>query len=430
MTNREQLAALVASGGNCVNLGRQLKARNQELWNWVLTATAFLDGRISSDPVRDTERFYCILNGITAVPLNASGEPAKYTNLFRGYSTGEKRAAKQKQAATKAATKQAAKAAQPLKPAPRTKIEEYIARNRKRNAHLYSGPALVENIDYVVCPVTGERRTMITEPYVTKVLGMTMEQFTAMYPDAVLMSQARVQNVKAGLQEIDSETGLTKHELSKKKSTATLSAIDPETGLRGYDKIGQKTRATHMSNVDEFGRNGYQRQVHGRLTTVLDNGLTVEQNAHIKQRQTMMQTFSTGTGGASRQSIKVLKPLLEFLDQNKVKYYFDKQEYCILCPDSQNYYFSDLAIPDFKLVIEYQSKAWHADPALTDEEWNNWKPPRGVAKTAKEVLDYDYNKARSLYKHRGMVTYYVWQRTEKTDIEEILCLLKTMIMKS
>lgn len=154
MTNKEQLAILVERGGNCVNLGRTMKARFPELWCWVLDCTHFLDGRNSTAPVRDTERFYCILNGIVTIPLNSRGEPATYTNFFSGYSTREKLAAKQQLAQEKIAAKSAARAAQPPKPAPRTKIEEFIKRNRKRNAHLYVVDT-VANIDYVVCPVTG-----------------------------------------------------------------------------------------------------------------------------------------------------------------------------------------------------------------------------------------------------------------------------------
>jgi hypothetical protein len=82
------------------------------------------------------------------------------------------------------------------------------------------------------------------------------------------------------------------------------------------------------------------------------------------------------------------------------------------------------------IAIEYQSNAWHANPFLSDAEWKNWKPPRGKKKTADEVLKYDYDKAKSLYKHRGYLTYYIWQKFEKENIEEILCLLKTLTMKS
>lgn len=270
---------------------------------------------------------------------------------------------------------------------------------------------------------------MITEPYVTKILGLTMEQFTAQYPTAALMASSRIENVKAGLKEIDAATGLTKRELAKKKSMATLSTVDPETGLRGYDKLGQKTRATHMSKVDEFGRNGYQQQAHGRVTTVMENGLTVEQNAHIKQHQTMIGRGVTGTGGASKISKEILAPILELLSNNNIKYHFDMKEYGIYDPDSRRYYFWDLTIPMFQITVEYQSHAWHADPTMTNDEWDKWQVPKGKNKTANEALEYDYTKARALYKQRGFVTYYVWERTREDDVKDILCLLQTLIMK-
>ncbi|CAB4129568.1 hypothetical protein UFOVP116_42 [uncultured Caudovirales phage] len=428
MTNKEPLATLVERGGNCVNLGRTVKAQFPELWRWVINNTRFLDARISTAPVRDTERIYCLINGITTIPMHVRGGPAPYTNFFQGYRTGEKLQAKQIKAQEEIAAKAAVRASQPPKSAPLTKIEEFIKRNRKRNAHLYQD-GTVENIDYVVCPVTGERRSMITEPYVSKILGLTMEQFKTQYPTALLMTPSHIENVKSGLKEIDAATGLTKHELAKQKSMVTLSTVDPETGLCGYDRLGQKTRATHMSKVDEFGRNGYQRQAHGRVTTVMENGLTVEQNAHIKQHQTMIERGVSGSGGASKISKEVLAPIIELLSQNNIKYHFDMREYGIYDPDSMRYYFWDLTVPVFNLAAEYQSHAWHADPRMTAEEWDKWQVPKGKPRTATEMLEYDYTKARALFKHRGIVTYYVWERTREDDVKDILCLLKTLIMK-
>jgi len=202
------------------------------------------------------------------------------------------------------------------------------------------------------------------------------------------------------------------------------------TGVSGYAKKGQKTRATHMANIDVLGRNGYQRQATMRVTTVLPNGLTVEQNAHRKQRDTLINNNKSGSGGASMQSRRVLAPVLEFLTSNNIKYYFDREEYGIKDMDSGNYYFWDLTLPTYKIAIEYQSNAWHADPTLSDALWESWSPPRGKVKTAEEVLAYDYEKARSLYRNRGFVTHYIWQQSETTDIKDILCLLQTMITKS
>jgi hypothetical protein len=305
-----------------------------------------------------------------------------------------------------------------------TKILEFIKRNKKRNDHLYES-GLTEGYDYVVCPISGERLSMIKENYIIKILGMSVTD----YPAVQRICQKRKENIKFGLKEIDADTGLTRYELGQTKAREILSRVD-ETGLSGYHKKGKKTRATHLANIDEFGRNGYRRQADYRLTTVLLNGLTIEQNAHIKQREKLIANNVSGTGGASKLSKKVLKPILEFLNENNIRYYFDSTEYGIKDPDSGNYYFYDLTIPEFTMVIEYQSSAWHADPMLSETEWRDWKPPRGKVKTATDVLQYDYSKARSLYKNRGMTTYYVWQLTQDTDVKEILCLLKTLITKS
>lgn len=308
-----------------------------------------------------------------------------------------------------------------------TKIEKFKRRNRRRNAHLYDDDK-IQDIDYVICPVTQERCVLIRKDYIERVLEMSVAEYDRLYPGARRSCLARIENIKKGIHQVDPLTGKTKYETSQAKARKTLSQVD-DSGMSGYDKKGQKTRATHMTNIDEFGRNGYRRQADNRLSTILDNGLTVEQNAHIKQKETLLKNNKTGSGGASKLSKKVLSPILNLLDEYGVKYYFDATEYGIKDTDTGNYYFWDLTIPTLKLAIEYQSSSWHADPLLTENEWNVWHPPKGKTKSAAEVLLYDYNKARSLFKHRGYITYFVWQRTQEFDIERLACLLKTLIMK-
>lgn len=304
-----------------------------------------------------------------------------------------------------------------------SKLASFIKRNKKRNAHLYQ-PGLIEGHDYVTCPVSGERLSMIKDNYITKILDMAVEE----YPNVQRICHRRRENIKHGLHQIDPTTGLTRYEVGQIQARQILKQVD-STGCSGYKKKGQRTRATHLNRVDEFGRNGYKRQAHVRLTTVLENGLTVEQNAHIKQKETLIKNNKTGTGGASKLSKKALAPIISFLKENNTKFYFDSNEYGVKDITTGNYYFWDLTIPDYNIAIEYQSSAWHADPSLTQGEWESWRPPKGRLRAAQEVLEYDYTKARCLYKHRGIVTYYVWQRTQEQNVEEILCLLKTQITK-
>jgi hypothetical protein len=305
----------------------------------------------------------------------------------------------------------------------KTKLDQFISRNQKRNSHLYQA-GLTIGYDFVVCPISNQRLSMIKDNYITNVLQMSLDK----YPITQRICNKRKENIKAGLQIIDATTGLTKYELGQLKARAILRQVD-STGLSGYAKKGQRTRATHMDNIDKLGRNGYRRQADYRLNTVLPSGLTIEQSAHIKQRDTLIKNGKSGTGGASKLSKKILHPVIEFLNVNNIKYYFDLTEFGIKDTDTGNFYFYDLTIPDFHIAIEYQSSAWHSDPTLSESEWSNWKPPRGNKKTADECLQYDYNKAKALYKHRKIVTYYVWQRSQERDIEDIICLLKTLITK-
>lgn len=421
--NFENLKLLVNNGGNCVNLGRTIKSKHFNLYNWVLEKTSFLD---SSPKLKFNERVFCILNNFTEKPLDEFGKPARFVNLFIGYSL--KKISHNRQLLRE--KKLRAKEEQTQQKQPKlklTELEKFVIRNQKRNSHLYYNDR-VEGVDYVVCPVSKERMSMVKSTYITQVLGMSVAEYDTLYPGARRVCEARKNNIRQGLHKVDSKSGKSKYQISQEKARKILSAVD-ETGASGYKRKGQKTRATHMSNVDEFGRNGYRRQADSRLTTVLPNGLTIEQNAHLKQKQTLLDRNKTGTGGASMLSIRVLKPIINYLKQNQIKYYFDDSEYGIKDPESGNYYFWDLTIPEFKIAIEYQSSAWHADPTLTEDKWHTWQPPLGKKKTADEVLQYDYNKARSLYKNRNFVTYYVWQNSQENDVEEILCLMKTLNTK-
>ena len=156
-----------------------------------------------------------------------------------------------------------------------TKLNQFIKRNRKRNAHLYVD-GLTEGYDYVVCPISNERMSMIKISYVEKILGMSIDQFDNLYPTLQKISKKRTENIKTGLHQIDLTTGLSKYEVGQQKARNTLKQTDDD-GLTGYKKKGQKTRATHMNNVDPLGRNGYSQIA----TTAIIKGNTTKANKGI-----------------------------------------------------------------------------------------------------------------------------------------------------
>ena len=137
------------------------------------------------------------------------------------------------------------------------KLEQFKKRNQKRNAHLYQTDK-IPGVDYIVCPVSQERLSMIKSSYIEQVLGMTVDEYDALYPGVRGVSEARKRNIKTGLHRVDPATGKTRYEIGKEKARKALSE-DDENGVSGYKRKGEKTRATHMKNIDEFGRNGYSQ---------------------------------------------------------------------------------------------------------------------------------------------------------------------------
>jgi len=192
-----------------------------------------------------------------------------------------------------------------------TKINQFIKRNCRRNARLYQ-PGLIQGQDYVVCPISSARLSMIKDNYITRVLGMNVED----YPPVQRICQGRKENIKQGLQKIDPTTGLTMYEAGQIKARTVLKQVDSD-GLSGYKKKGQKTRATHMNKIDEFGRNGYSQLATKAIikgnTTKAIKGLITDPTVRLefyrykaivthlteKHRNTLTSGYVTGLAGKS-----------------------------------------------------------------------------------------------------------------------------------
>lgn len=152
------------------------------------------------------------------------------------------------------------------------KIKKLKQRQEKREADgLYHADAQ-EGHDYIVCPIAEVRFTKIKKGHITGTLGMTEEEYYALFPDlkgkvAQRLKDRISQGQKTKLAYYDDgspvldEQGnhITADQWGRQKARDTLNEIDPETGKRRYDMLGEKTRDTHMSKVDEYGLNGYQR---------------------------------------------------------------------------------------------------------------------------------------------------------------------------
>lgn len=420
MTNFEQLEQLISISGNCVNLGRTIKAQYPTLYDWILAQTMFLN---HTSHVSMNERMYCIINHIKQPVMNAWSQPAKFINLFQGYSL--KVVTKCRSDNKKIKTKRIDK----CKPDKLSKLEQFKARNRKRNSHLYHAH-MKQDVDYVVCPISQERMSMIRDDYIKNILGLEPRYYWGMHAHLPKCSLARKRNIKRGLSVIDPNTGLTKHAISIMHAQVTKT-MPNQNGETIYQKIGQKTRAAHMANVDSNGMNGYQRLAHHRLTTIMPDGRRLEDHAHEKRAQVIAQqgVINKKNYGASKLSKKHLDPVLCWLKEQQIPYYFDHNEFVVRDNTLGRNYFYDLVVPSLGVVVEYQSLRYHAWPLMTNAEWISYKQPFSNY-SADELTCYERRKAKVIYHKYGYLMWYVWQPTVNTDVADIICYLKTLIMKS
>lgn len=253
--NIKLINELIDKGGNCVNLSRSIKAKYPELFQYILDNTKFLDDKPN---LKINERIYCIANKITSRVRNNFGEYAIFTDIFHGYSMREHTHSKYLSGVKtkqEKENKRIAKESIPKLSERDQKIQKAIIRQKQRRPQLYEDDA-VEIQDYVECPISGIRFSMLNEKHITGTLGMSVDEFDSLYPNLIKVSNNHKQKVKEVLQTIDENTGKTIHQTAIEKAQKTLHSVD-EHGISGYKKLGQKTRATHMTNIDEHGRNGY-----------------------------------------------------------------------------------------------------------------------------------------------------------------------------
>jgi len=160
-----------------------------------------------------------------------------------------------------------------------TKVEQFKKRNRRRNKHLYK-KGLLEGYDYIICPMSNERLSMIKSSYIVKVLGITVEEYDKRFPGQPKFCGKRGENLSKGLKRINPATGIRRAVEIQKKARKNLTKVDDD-GLTGDERRAIKTRKSNLRNIVD-GKNGYQRTVNTRRDTILDNGLSIFDNGLLK----------------------------------------------------------------------------------------------------------------------------------------------------
>jgi hypothetical protein len=266
---KDILNKLIRENGNCVNLGRHIKASDLNLYNDIMSVTSFINNNRKFN-----ERIYCIINDINSLQLDSYNKPARFINLNRGYSIKGKLKYRQdnKNISTTLKTREEISTDIKLN---RIKYAGLVnstdeVLGEKIRTHIRQWPnnsgkslydvKMIKDKDYVVCPITKLRKTSIRKNYTENILGLTMEQYLDIVgKEFVLIAPGHKTKLSDSLKNIDINTGKTVHKLAHEKAEQTLNEVDINTGKTGYKMLGEKSKATHESNINENGLNGYQQ---------------------------------------------------------------------------------------------------------------------------------------------------------------------------
>ena len=239
------------------------------------------------------------------------------------------------------------------------------------------------------------QQSMLTD--VDPTTGLNKKQSAALLAIERLKSQ---QDKESGLDRWTNSRQKSKHshvnrsfekkQLSIEKRERTMSTVNPDTGLTKYQSTGNKIRQTK---------------------TVIDptTGLSIAQVTAAKNLTNPKWLRGVGRGKASTESMKLLKPLIDYARQLNLKYYCgtdDSQEYFISI-SGYPVKFYDFVIPELKLIIEYHGEYWHPNrDRLSEDEWAKWKIPI-TYRSAEEISTNDQLKLK-LANMRGFEVVYVW----------------------
>lgn len=128
-------------------------------------------------------------------------------------------------------------------------IKAAVMRNKKDQQHLFVD-GLQLGVDYLMCPLTGMRKTVMKESHFTKLGFSSFADALKMFPELVTSLPSMVDNrVKAQSAVID---GKSSRQLAEEKRRASRSTIG-EDGLTVDQRAGEKGKHTKETTCDAYG---------------------------------------------------------------------------------------------------------------------------------------------------------------------------------
>lgn len=154
-------------------------------------------------------------------------------------------------------------------------------------------------------------------------------------------------------------------------------------------------------------------------------------NKSTEEKTKILRKKSVKIGQASKQSLSLFNPIIDYCQKINVKYYVGTSgniEYFINdIKNTGRFYSYDFTIPALKLIIEFNGETWHPNKEkLSEDEFNKWRNPIS-GKTAEEQYHYDILK-KQVATARGFKVITIWSSDNiQQKIDEIITLINRLI---
>lgn len=188
-------------------------------------------------------------------------------------------------------------------------------------------------------------------------------------------------------------------------------------GCRGYCGPRKNTDEDIISKAREVHGNAYDysKMVFKNILTKIEivcpehGSFFQTPDNHIRKGNKCPYCKNTG---ASRESKKVLTPIIRELQKRNIQFFFDSTEFRVDVGSGQTRYHLDLYVPSLNLNVEFNGSAWHPDfTQLTESEWNSWTVGNRGMMTASTKALRDNAKYRFLFNALHCVTWVITPNT-------------------
>ena len=131
-----------------------------------------------------------------------------------------------------------------------------------------------------------------------------------------------------------------------------------------------------------------------------------------------------GWHSASKQSLIIMKPIIEFCKLNNIECYYgaDNKKEWIIHNNNKSYIY-DFTIPLYGIIIEYNGETWHPNPSWEIEQWNKWVHPH-TKQSATERYNHDLQKIK-VAEENGWKVLVVFESSP--DISGIMNILQEFL---